>query len=220
MNKRFVALLTILVLGIFGAAIYSSKKNSTNTRRVANPKMIQTDDHVIGKADSKVYLIIYGDYECPACKAWEPSVVEIRDEYKDRVAFIFRNYPIQDKHLNARAAANAAEAANLQGKFWEMHDLLYAKYSEWTNASTLQQDRFEGYANQLGLNMDQFKKDYASTAVADHIDSDKNSGDDLGVDGTPTFFLNGEKINLPLPGSGGKEQMKSLIEAKLEEPGA
>ncbi|HRV76272.1 MAG: thioredoxin domain-containing protein [Candidatus Nomurabacteria bacterium] len=214
MNKKFWIIFVVLVLAVFGYAIYSSKKNDSTTRKIADPSLVQPDDHVRGKTDSKVYLITYGDYECPACNAWEPELLKIKEEYNDRVAFIFRNFPLTDKHINAFAAARAAEAASLQGKFWDMHDLLYARWSEWRGDNKSAQGKFENYADELGLDMAKFKSSYESEGVADRINSDLLSASKIGAQGTPTFLLNG-KIIEPGGVTEGKAKIRQLLDEEL-----
>lgn len=216
MNKKFWIIFVAIIVIVFGLAISSSKKNGASSRKIADPTAIQEDDHVRGRQGSKVYFITYGDFECPACNAWEPELQTIQKEYKDRVAFIFRHFPLTDKHVNAFAAARASEAAAKQGKFWEMHDKLYATWSEWKGDNKSAQNKFEGYAKELGLNMSQFKDDYVSESVADRINSDLQSASKVGADGTPTFLLNGEKIELSSV-SDGKNKLRELLNQKLSQ---
>ncbi len=216
MNKKFWIVFVALVVGALGFAVVQSKKDSSSTRKIEDPKIVQTDDHIRGKADSKVYMITYGDYECPACNSWEPSLQQIKDEFGDRVAFIFRNFPLTDKHVNAFAAARAAESASLQGKFWEMHDLLYSKTAEWTGESKSTQATFEGYAQQLGLDMQKFKTDYVSEQIADRINSDLLSAGKVGATGTPTFLINGELVDAGTV-TAGKDKIRQILTEKLAE---
>lgn len=216
MNKKFWIFFVAIIIVVFGLAISSSKKNGASSRKIVDPTAVQADDHIRGKQDSKVYFITYGDFECPACNAWEPELQTIQKEYKDRVAFIFRHFPLTDKHVNAFAAARASEAAAKQGKFWEMHDKLYATWSEWKGDNKSAQSKFEGYAQELGLNMSQFKEDYVSESVADRINSDLQSASKVGADGTPTFLLNGKKIELNSV-SEGKDKLRELLNQKLQE---
>lgn len=214
MNKKFWVVFIVIILAVFGLAISSSKKEGASSRKIADPTLVQVDDHIIGKADSKVYVITYGDYECPACNSWEPEFQKIREEYADRVAFIYRNFPLTDKHVNALAAARAAESAAKQGKFWEMHDKLYANWNEWKGDNKSAQTKFESYAEQLGLDMSKFKEDYSSEAVADRINSDKATTSKVGADGTPTFLVNGQKVELSNV-SEGKTKLRELLDQKL-----
>lgn len=214
MNKKFWIVFVVIILGVFGLAISSSKKDGASTRKIEDPSVVQVDDHIRGKADSKVFVITYGDFECPACNAWEPELQTIQKEYGDRVAFIFRHFPLTDKHVNAFAAARASEAAAKQGKFWEMHDKLYATWSEWKGDNKSAQTKFEGYAEQLGLDMSKFKEDYASEGVADRINSDLSSTSKVGATGTPTFLINGERVELDSV-SKGKTKLRELLDQKL-----
>lgn len=145
-------------------------------------------------ANSKgVVLVEYGDFQCPACGAYFPIVKEVVEKYKNDIQFQFRNFPLQQIHPNARAAARTAEAAGKQNKYWEMHDLLYEQQKTWEQ-STAVNTIFEGYAKQLGLDVAKFKTDFASSAVNETINADLAEGQRLGVNSTPTFFLQGKKI--------------------------
>jgi protein-disulfide isomerase len=153
-------------------------------------------DHVFGKADSKVVLVEYGDYQCPGCGSAFPTVKKLSEKYKDEIAFVFRNFPIASKHPNARAAASAAEAAGLQGKFWEMHNMLYENQSSWENLNTTDRGPFFiDYAKQLGLDEARFKSDMESENVSQKINFDQAVGKKAGADATPTFVLNGKKFS-------------------------
>ena len=137
------------------------------------------------------------------------------EKYKDHVALVFRNYPIPSLHPNARAAAAVAEAAGLQGKFWEMHDLLYTNQGAWSNARAKERtDVFSSYAKQLGLNVDKFNADLAGSAVTKKIDFDVAVGRQLQIDGTPTFFINGNKLNL-----GDASSIENAVKDALKKAG-
>ena len=200
----FVAIVVVVVVfaGITsGGFATSSGTNNGFSATTAAP--IGPSDWVRGNATATVSLIEYGDYECPACEEYEPMVDQVLQQYGKRVAFAFRNYPLYDIHPLAGIAAQAAEAAGLQGKFWQMHDLLYATSSwvQWTMstpASVLSQ-YFDGYASSLGLNAVRFNADVSASQVTNKIQADVASGDAASVDHTPTFFINQQQI--PNPGS-------------------
>lgn len=155
----------------------------------------QIGDHLFGNKDAKVRIIEYGDYQCPGCKATAPVLKAVSTKYKDKVAFIFRNYPLPG-HGNARAAAAAAEAAGLQGKFWEMHDTLYASQDDWENLdSKLRLDTFVSYAESLGVKRDTFVTDVDSKNVLAKINFDKALGTKAQVSSTPSIFVNGELVD-------------------------
>lgn len=212
MSKKFWIFFAVLVVGVLGFSVMQSKSKAEPKRKIENPKIVQTDDHIRGKVDSKVYFIEYADFECPACNSWAPELQKIEAEYGDRVAFVFRHFPLTNLHVNALAAARASEAAGLQGKFWEMHDLLFSKYNEWKGDNKSAQGKFESYAEELGLDMDQFRQDYKSEAVLDRINSDAASATELGATGTPTFFVNGELLELKNVTEGAPILRKTLDE--------
>lgn len=162
----------------------------------ATPESGNIADHVTGKEDSKVILVEYGDYQCPSCKSAHPNVKTLMEEYGDRIVLIFRNFPLTSIHPNAKVAAAAAEAAGLQGKYWEMYDLLYANQDSWSSLDTTQRtDAFVGMASQLELDTDTFKTDLSNPDVSKKISFDMDLGKANGVSATPVFFLNGEKLD-------------------------
>jgi len=147
---------------------------------------VSTDrDHIQGPADAPVTLVEYGDYECPYCGAAYPIVKDVQAQIGDRLRFVFRNFPITTSHPHAEQAAEAAEAAAAQGGFWPMHDLLYE------NQRRLQDDDLRGYAAQLGLDLDRFDRDLTGHVHASRVREDFMSGVRSGVNGTPTFYVNG-----------------------------
>lgn len=172
---------------------------------------VTANDWQQGPADAKVTLVEYADFECPACAAYQPVLKEVKETYKDDLRFVYRHFPLP-MHRNAVAASLASEAAGKQGKFWEMHDLLYKKQKEWGSKTAEDRSMFEKYATELGLNLDQFKTDIMSDEVRDKVEEQKSSGEDLNVRGTPTFFLNGEQITNP----NNAEAFKDLIRSKME----
>lgn len=172
---------------------------------------VAATDWTQGKADARLTLVEYADFECPACAAYQPVLKEVKEAYKDDLRFVYRHFPLP-MHRNAMAAALASEAAGKQGKFWEMHDLLYAKQKEWGGKTAEDRGLFEQYAADLGLDAERFKQDMASDPVRAIVDSGRDSGTELKVRGTPTFFLNGEQLDNP----GSAQEFKDLIRAKLE----
>jgi protein-disulfide isomerase len=142
-------------------------------------------DHVQGPAEAPVTLVEYGDYECPYCGAAYPIVKQVQERMGDRLRFVFRNFPISTSHPHAEQAAEAAEAAAAQGAFWEMHDLLYE------NQQHLEDDDLHGYAEQLGLDGPTFDEALAQHVYAGRVHEDFMSGVRSGVNGTPTFYING-----------------------------
>ena len=144
-------------------------------------------DHAQGPTDAAVTLVEYGDYECPYCGAAYPIVKQVQERMGERLRFVFRNFPITTSHPHAEQAAEAAEAAASQGSFWEMHDLLYE------NQSRLRDEHLRGYAEQLGLDLESFDRDLAEHVHAARVHEDFMSGVRSGVNGTPTFYINGAR---------------------------
>ncbi len=192
MSKQFLAVIAVIILGFFGVLVISKKKdNSTNNQ--APGQQTQTSNHVTGAGADKVKLVEFGDFQCPACKQYYPLVKQIKEKYAQQITFQFRHFPLTQIHPNAFIGSRAAEAAGLQGKFFEMYDMLYENQENWSTSSN-PTPILEDYAKQLGLNIDKFKSDMNSSAVASVINADLKAGQQLGVNSTPTFFINDKKI--------------------------
>jgi len=144
-------------------------------------------DHVQGPAEAPVTLVEYGDYECPYCGAAYPIVKEVQARLGEKLRFVFRNFPITTSHPHAEQAAEAAEAAASQDRFWEMHDLLYE------NQKRLRDPDLRDYAEQLGLDLEKFDQDLAEHVHAARVREDFMGGVRSGVNGTPTFYINGAR---------------------------
>lgn len=166
---------------------------------------INNKDHVIGLAHAPVTLIEYGDYECPYCKKAYYIVQEVQKELGDKLRFVFRNFPLTEIHPYAMHAAIAAEVAASQGKFWEMHDLLFEN-QEYLDDSYLIQ-----YAKIVKLDVLAFEQDFGKEEYMMKIKSDFQSGIDNGVEGTPSFFVNGEKYDGDWSSRKFMEYLKSFV---------
>ncbi|HKA26767.1 MAG TPA: thioredoxin domain-containing protein [Gaiellaceae bacterium] len=142
-------------------------------------------DHIQGPADAPLMLLEYGDYECPYCGEAYPIVKQLQEQLGDRMRFVFRNFPITTSHPHSEQAAEAAEAANGQGRFWEMHDYLYEHQRHLEDAD------LHAYAEQLGLDLDRFDRELADHTYAERVREDFMSGVRSGVNGTPSFYING-----------------------------
>jgi protein-disulfide isomerase len=155
--------------------------------------------HVLGPANAPVKLEEFGDFECPPCGIFHPILEQMHAEFGDKLQITFREFPLVPTHQHALAAASAAEAAGLQNKFWEMHDLLYEHQNDWKKEFDVR-PVFEGYAKQIGIDVERYKRDVNSDLVAQRIFQDGKRGHSLGVKGTPTVFMNGREVsfeNLP-----------------------
>ena len=192
MSKESKIILLVAAVVIAGIAILIGFVNSKQLDPAGiMEKIVREDSRTYGTGD--VYLVEFGDYQCPACASVNPDIEKLKEEYKDTMTFVYRNFPLPG-HANAQAAAEAAEAAASQGKFWEMHTLLFEKQNEWS-ALADPNSLFTQYAESLGLDKEQFADDITGKANKDRISSDQSDGYAVGVSGTPTFFVNGKKLN-------------------------
>ncbi len=200
MSRGFIGVIIAVIIifaGIFALSSHGSKNNSGNSNTLSN--------HVEGNDQDHVTLVEYGDYQCPYCGEYYSTVKQVVSQYFNQIQFQFRNFPLTSIHQNAFAGARAAEAAGMQNKYWQMHDTLYEQNqiyydsnetaSTWINSSSPLTD-FDQYAKQLGLNVNTFNTDYSSEQVDNVINADENYGTKLGVDATPTFFLDGKQVTL------------------------
>jgi|SRR3990170_8772807 len=215
MNKFVVGIIGLsLLLLIGGVVLVSSRDQAANITPETLEKelAISESDWVRGAENPKVTLVEYSDFQCPACGSYFPLINQAEDEFKENLRFVYRHYPIREIHQNAQLSAQAAEAAGKQGKFWEMHDKLFDFQSAWSESGNAK-EMFIGYAQDMDLNVDQFKTDLDSSEAADNVQSDYQSGLRLGISSTPTFFLNGTRIKNP----GSYEELKSLIQSAIDQ---
>ena len=181
-------------------------KLDTHAPRLTVP--VTSADHALGREDAPVTLVEYGDYECPYCGKAFPVVKEVRRRLGDRLRFVFRNFPINTIHEHAGVAAQAAEAAAAQGKFWEMHDLLYEHQHDLADADLHQ------YALKVGLEIYRFESDLSSERFSRRVREDFRGGIRSGVNATPTFFINGVRYD----GEQTVEAMLAALETAAKEP--
>jgi protein-disulfide isomerase len=160
------------------------------TSRLTEP--VSRRDHVRGLLSGEVSLVEYGDFECPYCRAAEPIVAGLMDTLGDELSVTFRHFPLRTVHPHAQRAAEVAEAAAAQGKFWEMHDTLFANQHALDDADLLQ------YAAELSLDSDRVSRELASHAHGGRIAEDRESGLNSGVNGTPTFYIDGTRYDGPV----------------------
>ncbi len=211
MKSRF-SLILIACVVIFGGILFFSKKDASAPTG-SDGKAIQASSHTRGSDSTGVVLTEYGDFQCPACGGFYPIVEEVVKKYEDKITFQFRNFPLRQIHPNAMLAHRSAEAASNQGKFWEMYNALYSTQDSW---SSLQDpsSTFRSYAESLKLDMTKFDADQKGQAVNDIINADLAEGQKLGVTGTPTFFIDGKKIENPRDAAGFGKLIDEAIAAK------
>ena len=165
---------------------------TASSPRPAAPASLQ-NAHLRGRADAPLLVEEYGDFQCPPCGLLHPILKRLEGEYEKQMRVAFRHYPLRGMHKHADEAARAAEAAALQGKFWQMHDLLFEKQNEWKDAPAAR-PIFLNYARTLGLDLGKFTQDIDSTHVRNRVMNDEAQGSARGVTGTPTVFINGREI--------------------------
>ena len=203
MNKNIIVISIVSVLGTF-LLLFGVYKliNQPVVTDFPQTKELKSTDHIKWSSDKKNLLIEYSDLQCPACKNAHNILKTIEAsgsadfEITKKVTFVFRHFPLSQIHDKANMAAYAAEAAGKQGKFWEMTDLLFDDQQTWEKSGNPQQDYFLNYAKELKLDVDQFKKDSDSTEVKNRVAEDLKDANQIGINSTPTFFLNGQKIEV------------------------
>lgn len=196
----------VWALAHYGASGGSSLGGGTLEDPVSNL------DHTKGNSLAQVTLVEYSDFECPACGAYYPVIKSLAAKYGDRVLFVYRHYPLSI-HRNSNLAARASEAADKQGKFWAMHDRLFDEQAKWSKSDDVK-GAFIGYAESLGLNREQFINDLDSAEAANRVNRDLTSGEKSRVQGTPTFYLNNQKLNLRSYGDLEQSIQTALAEKK------
>ena len=155
-----------------------------------NPPVTE-HDHSAGPGDAPITLVEYGDYECPYCGMAYPIVKNLQRRLGDQLRFVFRNFPLKESHPHAEHAAEAAESAAAQGKFWEMHDIIFE------HQDALEDEDLQAYAEAIGVDPTRVAQDLINGTYVKHVRDDFRSGVRSGVNGTPTFFINGERYNGP-----------------------
>ncbi len=204
------SVIAVLVVAFFVAQAAQKGASSKDGNLPTGAQEILTvrqGDWVKGKQSAPVTVIEYSDFQCPACAAYYPLLKDLAAAYPEDVRVVYRHFPLLSIHANARLAAEAAEAAGEQGKFWEMHDLLFDRQSEWSeqrNASA----SFIAYAKQLGLDEKRFESDMKSDRVRSRVSDSLAGADQLGLRGTPSFFLNGA----PLKNPSSLEEFRKAVE--------
>jgi protein-disulfide isomerase len=169
----------------------------------------------MGPNTATVRLEEFGDFECPPCGQFHPILKKMQEEFGDRIQVTFREYPLTAMHPHAVSAASAAEAAGLQGKFWEMHHLLYDNQKTWHEQFDVR-PTFEGYAKQIGLDVERFKRDINGDLVARRITEDGKRARSFNVGGTPTLFMNGREM--PFETIINEDKFRGAIKQELETP--
>jgi protein-disulfide isomerase len=233
MKRTLPFIIILVVLGAaVGSALYFTRStpgsnsvspSPTNSSAPANaPQPMLTGvagadpPHTQGSPNAPARLEEFGDFQCPPCGQFHPVLVQMHKEFGDQLRITFREFPLYPGHQHSVIAASAAEAAGLQGKFWEMHDLLYEHQGDWKDQFDVR-PMFEGYAKQIGLDIERWKSDIGSEQVAKRITLDGSRGHSLGVKGTPTVFMNGREV--PFQSLFPPENLRVVIQNELTAAG-
>lgn len=217
--RRYLPFVIVAVVGLAtvaaGAMLYRAKRLpalATPRELTALEKPGADARHVRGEANAAVTLVEFGDFQCPPCGKLAAASDQIKEGYGSQLRVIFRHFPLHN-HKHAQEAALASEAADLQGHFWEMHDLLYREQAAWTKADD-PRALFITYAGTLGLDVDRFKSDMEGPEVKERVESDRKRGAALGVTATPTIFINDLQIPMPKDVPGVRTAIDAALKAK------
>ena len=214
MNRKYRSVflwsgVIVIILGIgYGMIWLVSSLSGSSGQQIQ--MQISDKDYSTGPSNGDIVLVEYSDFQCPACAAWNSVLQQLKKDkdIKDELRIIYRFFPLSKIHLNAEISAQSAYAAGKQNKFWEYHDVLFEKQSEWSSLSkSLAQDRFIAYAESVGISLDQFIVDANSSEAINAVQDSYREGLKFGVNSTPTFFVNGLKLR----GATSYEDLKLLL---------
>lgn len=207
----------LLIVGI--AFFFSGSSQVSQEVLTVSPEQVASEArHIKGATESasaKVQIVEFSDFQCPACRSALPSVESVMQQYGDQVQFIYRHFPLDSIHPNARDAALSAELASQYGKFWEMHDLLFANQDTWGRIASRDElyQTFSDYAEQLQIDKQEFlEKIKDNQEIRDLVQSDFQLANDLSVSATPTFYVNGQQTTAPQL----LQAVSSVLEADAE----
>lgn len=214
MNKSYLwwGLGAVVIIGLlFSGRFLNPAPTPATSDEAQSILALVADDHIKGNPDAKVTLVEYLDFECEACGAFYPVIKQLGTDFPNDLKIVTRYFPLPG-HKNSMTAAVAVEAASRQGKYWEMHDILFENQDKWGNKQMPTPQVFEEYAETIGLDMEKFKADVADPTTAARVQRDFDASEKLGNDSTPSLFVNGEKIQNPR----GYEEFKKLIQAEID----
>ena len=215
--KRYLpfVIVCVVALATFGSGAMLYRVKHEQLQAIPQDKATSANNgsesmHIRGNPDAPVTLEEFGDFQCPPCGSFAAFSEQIMKEYDSRLRIVFRHFPLS-AHENARAASLAAEAAGLQGHFWEMYDVLYREQAAWSKAPNAR-ELFESYAGTIGLNVNQFKNDMDGEQAKARVDSDQARAQSLGINLTPTIYINGQPVD---PKDKNPEGVRAAINAAL-----
>jgi len=192
-----VAMSAIGIIGIFLLLLSSSSGEGISGEK-RDEYLVREDTHVLGQNDARIQLVVFEDFQCPACVLYVTEFEKVKKQYGEELVFVFRHFPLRTIHPSAQITSEAAEAAGSQGKFYELHDILYSRQDEW---SKLEQEelilKMVEYAEELGLNIELFEAELREGKYTEKVNRDFSDGEKLRVNATPTVFINGRKVSNP-----------------------
>lgn len=196
-NKGFIiTVIVTLVLLVGGIFLFSNKSADNSTEKTFSQEILSpSGSSETATVSAEITLVEFGDYQCPACGVYHPFVKKLLEDLKGQVNFVFRHFPLS-QHKNAPIASYVAISAGKQNKYWEMHNILFEKQAEWSDLSD-PKETFIGYAKGIGLDISKFESDIESKSTSDLVSKDMNDGRTVGINATPTYFVNGKKLTLP-----------------------
>lgn len=175
--------------------------------------LVRKNSHTDGNPKSKVTVVEFADFQCPACATGHTVMIRIKAEYKDKVRFVYRHFPLTNSHPNANIAALASEASSAQGKFWQMHDKLFENQNEWSGEKD-PSGIFAEYAKEIGLDVDKFTQELKAKKYESIVQSDVADANRLGINSTPTFYIGDKKFAGVLPYEDFKKELDALLGSK------
>jgi protein-disulfide isomerase len=215
--KRYLpfGIVVCVALATFGSGAMLYRVKHEQLQAIPQDKSVPANNgseamHIRGNPDAPVTLEEFGDFQCPPCGSFAAFTEQLMKEYDSRLRIVFRHFPLA-AHEHAWEASMAAEAAGLQGHFWEMYDVLYREQAAWSKAPNAR-ELFESYAGTIGLNVDQFKKDMDGEQAKARVVSDQARGASLGINLTPSIYINGQPVD---PKDKNPEGIRSAINAAL-----
>jgi protein-disulfide isomerase len=217
MKKETLILIavSVLSLAIMGGGIMALSSSQSGQIRgveqvISDDILLQDDAQDSNVENTKVTIVEFSDFQCPACAASIPVLKKYLEQYPDQINLVFRHFPLS-YHSNAKAAASAAEAAGKQDKFWEMHDILFARQQEWQDLSKKEAEaKFVSYAEEMGVNLEQFGQDLLDPSLKQKIDRDISAGYQAKVNATPSFYINGRLVL-----GAGSPEFEQILQEEL-----
>ncbi len=209
MNNKYLIAFSIATIIIVGTWFSGVGNNTSSSDKISTtPEVVSSiSGHIKGNTEATIKLVEYSDLQCPACGMYYPIIKQLLEEFGDSISFEYRHFPLRSIHDNAEPAALATEAAGLQGKFWEMHDILFENQKEWSNVNG--NNIFIDYAKKIEIDPVKFESDMTfNNEIKDKVKNDYQSGLKLNVNSTPSFFLNGVKMQNPR----SYEEFRSIIQ--------